>query len=417
MGRQWLGAARCALAANGGSWALGICLLLAAAGCDDSTKTSSLPDGDVDLETSAPDTTDTLDISPDVPADLADLATDSEVSVEDTSDVVDFTWLELASSYGTIETIAGTGLIPDKDFNGWNPTSEGGSALSAELSRPHIAVGDDAGHVYIADKDAHAVRRVDPDGTIHTYAGVSVAGDDGDVPGPADQRHLSSPNGVWVLPDGTLYILDLGNDKVRKVTPDGTLSTLFQIGGAGTGRGLWVADDESVAFVACGSQLKRWTPNDGVTVFANGFVSLGNLHPMGAQTLLAADRLSHQVFAIDLTTGAKQVIAGNGTTAGGGEGFLATETGLDEVRGVWAHPRGGFFVATHKGGQVWYVDSAQRMHLFVDGDTKDTHAGDGGPFNAPGPKISEPRAVTMDRAGNILITENDGGFIRRVNLR
>ncbi|PJB40217.1 MAG: hypothetical protein CO108_15460 [Deltaproteobacteria bacterium CG_4_9_14_3_um_filter_63_12] len=387
-------------------------ILLLLVGCDDSPATTPLPDTGAANDTS--DGVDAVDLVEDVPAELP---VDSDVAVDEGTDVVEFTWAELAASYGTIETIAGTGLIPDKDFNGWNPAAEGGSALAAELSRPHIAVADDAGNVYIADKDAHAIRRLDTDQTIHTIAGLNLAGDDGDVPGPATQRHLSSPNGLWAKPDGTLYIFDLGNDKVRKLTPDGTLSTLFRVGGSDTGRGLWVADDESVAYVACGSQLKRWTPSGGVTVFANGFVSLGNLYPSDDHTLLATDRLAHQVFAIDLTTGAKRLIAGNGTPGGGGEGFLATEAGLEEVRGVWAHPRGGFFLATHKGGQVWYVDTAGRIHLFVDGDSKNTHAGDGGPYNAPGPKIAEPRAVTMDRAGNVLITENDGGFIRRVNLR
>jgi hypothetical protein len=87
------------------------------------------------------------------------------------------------------------------------------------------------------------------------------------------------------------------------------------------------------------------------------------------------------------------------------------------VKAVWFHPEGGFFLATHKGGQVWYVDTAGFCHLFVDGDTDDTHAGDGGPYDAPGPKISEPRAVTMAPSGDVLITENDSGYVRRVALR
>ena len=73
-------------------------------------------------------------------------------------------------------------------------------------------------------------------------------------------------------------------------------------------------------------------------------------------------------------------------------------------------------MCTHKGGQVWYVDTDGLIHLFVDGDTDHTHAGDGASYAAPGPKLSEPRAVTMAPSGDVLITENDYGYVRRVRL-
>ncbi len=322
----------------------------------------------------------------------------------------------LVRRYDLLETIAGAGRIGTNGQNDWDPAFEGGPATAAELSRPHIALGDAAGNVYIADKDAHAIRRVGTDGVITTVAGTNVAGDDGDAPGPANERRLSSPNGLWVRADGTLYVYDLGNDKVRRVDTDGTMTTMFAVGGSGDGRGLWVSDDEQLAYVAAGTRLKRWRAGGGVEVLADGFVSLGNLHVAGDGTLRVADRLGHRVYIVG-EAGEKTVIAGNGTTTGGGDGALATMTGLDEVRGVWSYPDGGFFVCTHKGGQVWFVDPDGRLHLFLDGDTGDTHAGDGANFMTPGPKISEPRAVTMDPAGNVLVTESDFGYVRRVRLR
>jgi len=159
------------------------------------------------------------------------------------------------NSFGIIETLAGTGLISKKGKNGWKGSFEGGPAIAAELSRPHITLADAAGILYIADKDAHAIRRVALDGTISTLAGTGEAGDDGDAAGPAAKRRLSAPNGLWVLPDGTCYVYDLGNDKVRKVDPTGSMTTLFSVGGSGTGRGLWVAADESQAYISAGSSL------------------------------------------------------------------------------------------------------------------------------------------------------------------
>ena len=315
-------------------------------------------------------------------------------------------------SFGKIETIAGTAQIEDKGVNGWQAAFENGPATSSELSRPHMTVADTAGNLYVADKDAHAIRRISTEGTITTFAGTSEAGDDGDGPGVASAMRLSSPNGVWVTGSSAVYVLDLGNDKVREIK-DGTMQTLFTIGGASTGRGLWVADDASLADVAAGSAIKKWTPEDGVVVLASGFSSLGNLSVERDGNLLVADRGGHRVHRVS-PSGSKSVVAGNGQTTGGGDGQSALETGLNEVRGVWPEASGGFFVATHRGGQIWFIDSTGSIHLFVDGDSSDSHAGDGQAFDDASVRISEPRGISMDTQGNLLITEHDGGYVRRV---
>jgi len=438
-------------------WAIALLLLATWAACADAPTSVADTAADTDTDAASDTATDTdaaSDAASDADADTAadaaadtDTAADavSDTGTDTTSDAIADTPADTATDasawtfdaflaqYGVITTVAGRGLVGDKGVNGWDPSFEGGPAVDAELSRPHIALAapnSDGGDLYIADKDGHAVRRVTADGRIWTAAGTGVPGDDGDAPGPATERRLSSPNGLWVASDGTVYILDLGNDKVRRLSVDGQLSTLFVVGGVGAGRGLWVADDEALAYVAAGTQLKRWTPAGGVEVLADGFVSLGNLAvvPQGAPggtaspdawagQLLVADRGGSRVYRVDPASGAKTVLAGTGTPddlPGGGDGGLALLTGLDEVRGVWPHPRGGYLLACHKGDDVWFVDPDGVIHVFVEGKGGDTHAGDGLPVTAPGPKISEPRAVTMDAAGNVLITENDLGFVRRV---
>ena len=82
---------------------------------------------------------------------------------------------------------------------------EGGLALDAELSRPHMTMADVAGNLYIADKDAHAIRKVTTDGIIHTIAGTNTAGFNGD--GLGIDVQLSAPNGLYTMPDGTKTIL------------------------------------------------------------------------------------------------------------------------------------------------------------------------------------------------------------------
>ncbi|WP_333772579.1 RICIN domain-containing protein, partial [Streptomyces sp. IBSBF 3136] len=91
-----------------------------------------------------------------------------------------------------------------------------------------------AGDLYIADYGNNRVRKVTPDGTISTVAGTGTAGFGGDD-GPAASAKLSGPTGVAVDSAGDLYIADYGNNRVRKVTADGTISTVSGTGTAGFG--------------------------------------------------------------------------------------------------------------------------------------------------------------------------------------
>ncbi len=182
-----------------------------------------------------------------------------------------------------------------------------------------------------------------------------------------------------------------------------------------TGRGLWVNGDESLVYFASNFVVKKWTPQRGVEVVAQGFRSLGNLAVDPAGRLVVTDRKGHRVYRIE-EDGSPAPIAGNGATDGGGDGALALDTGLNGVRGIWILASGGYFLATHDGCQVWYVDTRGIIHLFLDGGPG-SHSGDGEPFRTPGLKIANPRAVTVDPAGNLIITENDYGFIRRVERR
>ncbi len=322
------------------------------------------------------------------------------------------------NSYGTLRTAAGKGEIRSKGVNGWTLAMEGGNAVDAELSRPHMTMADREGNLYIADKDAHAVRKVTPYGTIHTVAGTGEAGFNGD--GVAIETQLNQPNGLYTFPDGTTYILDLGNSRIRKLTTDGQLTTVVHDpSGIALGRGLWVSGDETLVYYASGDAVKRWTEAEGLTTYADGFLDLGNIDvdplywslPIG--NLVVTDRGASRVYRV-FPDGSKEAIAGNGEATGGGDGEKALDTATYGVRGICFGPNGGYYLATHEGGQVWYVDLDGTIHLLIDGDTDHTHAGDGEDISTPGPKISEPRAVALAPNGDLLVTENDYGYVRVV---
>jgi DNA-binding CsgD family transcriptional regulator/sugar lactone lactonase YvrE len=129
-----------------------------------------------------------------------------------------------------LSVYAGTGVSGD--------SGDGAAARDAKLHSPiGLAVDDQRGYVYIADSANNRIRKVDRSGVISPVAGTGgFYGDAGDG-GPALQAHLSFPFGVAIARDGTLFISDTGNNRVREVTPSGKIQAL-----AGTGQGGFTGD-------------------------------------------------------------------------------------------------------------------------------------------------------------------------------
>lgn len=322
----------------------------------------------------------------------------------------------LIQSYGLLTTIAGAGGST-ASANKWQAVFEGGPATNALLSRPHIAMADTNGNTFVADKDAHAIRKILPDGRIITVAGTGQPGNGTDEAATGTTVAMTEPNGLWVSGKGIVYILDLGNGKVRKLGPMAKTRTVFTVpGGILSGRGLWVNDAETLAYVSSGDRVLKWTSTGGITTHASGFSQLGNLAVDAAGLVYVTDRNAHRVFRIE-ADGTKTLLAGNGTTAGGGDGQLATATGLNQVRAIWLLPHGGILLGTDAGSQLWYLDKAGIIHLLLNGSANHTHAGDGTWFYAPSDqRLSKIRQVTMDHQGNILITEHDSGYVRLISF-
>ncbi len=332
---------------------------------------------------------------------------------------VESEWPEVAAMYGNLEILAGTGEFRGDGLNAWQEEFEGVDATTVELSRPHNAMADAAGNVYIADKGSHGIRQVRPDGTIVTVAGTKELGDGPDTDTDATEVALDNPNGVWVHADGTFFILDTGNSKIRRVETNGMARTLFSIPeGLVLGRGLWVSEDEDEAFVTSANRVLRWTREGGVKEFSGGYIQLGNIDMSPKGELYVTDRHALTVYRLD-SDGNRTPVAGNGDLAngpGGGDGGDALDTALHQPRGIFFHPLGGYFVAEHSGSRLWYVDTIGKIRLFING-SNGAHCCNGQAYNANSRnKLSEIRNVTVDHSGNVLITENDAGFVRIVEV-
>jgi DNA-binding CsgD family transcriptional regulator/sugar lactone lactonase YvrE len=150
-------------------------------------------------------------------------------------------------------------------------SGDGASAQAAKLHSPiGLAVDDERGFVYIADSGNNLIRRVDKSGVIRSVAGAGGFYGDGGDGGRALQAHLSFPFGVAVARNGTLFISDTGNNRLREVTPSGQIQAL-----AGTGHGGFTGDGGAAT-------RAEFSAPEGIAVDAAGH-------------LFVADTINHRV--------------------------------------------------------------------------------------------------------------------------
>ena len=152
-------------------------------------------------------------------------------------------------SNGTIATLAGSGTA---GFSG-----DGGPAASARLNHPSAVAVDASGNVFVADTGNNCIRKIDPLGAVSTVAGNgdTTFGGDG---GPAAGTGLSGPRGIAVDTAGNLYIADTGHNRIRKVTRDGTITTI-----AGNGTCCYSGDGGSAAAAQLNAPWGLWVDARG----------------------------------------------------------------------------------------------------------------------------------------------------------
>jgi len=157
---------------------------------------------------------------------------------------------------GTIDTVAGNG---QRGYSG-----DGGSPRSAALFAPvGVAISRD-GSLFIADTNNHRVRRIDHGGNIVTFAGSGRAAYGGDG-GPATSADLNLPTGLAFDSAGNVYIADSGNNRVRRVSPNGTITTV-----AGDGTTAVLAAPSSIAVSPTGVLFIADTDNHRVVKLVGG---------------------------------------------------------------------------------------------------------------------------------------------------
>ena len=244
-------------------------------------------------------------------------------------------------SNGVITTVAGTGT---KGYSG-----DGGQATSAQLYYPEGIAVDGQGNVYIADEYNHRIRKVTPDGIITTVAGTGTLGYSGDG-GQATSAQLNYPYGVAVDGQGNVYIADDDNNRIRKVTTDGIITTV-----AGTG----TAGDTGDGGQATSAQI--YDPY-AVAVDAQGNLYIG-------------EDSGHRVRKV--SGGVITTVAGTGTKGFSGDGGQATSAQLYYPDGVAVDAAGNLYIADEYNHRIRKVSGG--IITTVAGTGTEGFSGDGGP--------------------------------------
>ncbi len=332
---------------------------------------------------------------------------------------------------GIINVIAG---------NGVNFTSgDGGLAVNAGLTQPTAIAVDSAGNVYIGDYDGD-IRKVTPDGIIHTIAGNGNSGFGGDN-GPATAAMLYDPSGLAVDTAGNLYIADTFNNRVRKITPDGIIRTIAGTGHAGlsgdngpataaqlnypTRIGLDPAGNLYISDFL-NQRVRKVDVHGIITTFAGGgFDPSDNVPATNAPLIpagLAIDSGGNVYIADFFSSGIRKVNAqGLINTIAGGSGAVGFSGDGGPAREAVFHfffhpalaidPSGNIFVADDRNERIRKIGTDNIIQTVV-GNGLFHFSGDGGP--ATSATLEYPNSVVEDAAGNIYITEQLGSRIRRV---
>jgi len=223
---------------------------------------------------------------------------------------------------------------------GADDTGDGGSALLAALGQPEGIALDNAGNIYFSDAAANRVRRIAPDGSIQTFAGTGTAGFAGDG-GPATAAQLNQPYGLAIDRAGNLYIADLGNARVRKVSIDGAIQTV-------AGGGAFPATNQGQGGPATSAQLIE--PRN-VT-----------LDPSGS--LYISDFGAHQVYSVAVN-GTLTLMAGTGVAGFSGDGTSALLGQLNAPAGLAVDSVGGLYVADSGNNRVRKVYNGVIISVFT----------------------------------------------------
>ena len=332
------------------------------------------------------------------------------------------------SSGGLVSTLAGTA----GDYGSVNETG-----AAARFSYPRNVAVDKAGNIYVADEGNNTIRKITPGGVVSTLAGM--AEQTGSTDGTGTAARFNNPSGVAVDSTGHVYVAELYNHTIRKITPDGVVTTFAGTAGVygsadGTGTAALFYRPADVAVDSAGNVyvaeefnriIRKITPGGVVTTLAGTASNFGSAdgtgpaaqfeHPLGVDVDNAGN-----VYVADVYNYTIRKITPGGvvTTLAGTAGVYGT------TDGTGAAARFGYTssVAVDGTGNVYVVDgSYHTIRKITPGGVVTTIGGTVGVLGSadgigPAALFNLPAGVAVDEAGNLYVADSRNHAIRKGQL-
>ncbi len=281
---------------------------------------------------------------------------------------------------GIVTTVAGTGT-PD-----WG--GDGGPAVEAHLNYPSDLICDGKGNLYISDRSNNRIRKVDARGTISTVVGLGLPEFGGDF-GPATDAFLKYPFGIDLDQKGNLYIADRGNNRIRKVDTQGIITTV-----AGDGTHFFAGD------YGPATRASLAYPTD-VVVDDRG-------------TLYIADRNNNRIRKVD-PLGILTTVMGIGKYEYNGDNEIASETTLHLPFALALSPDGKLIIVDRNHFRVRSMDLKNHAIATVAGNGKFWFRGDGGP--GAGATLDSPSGMAVDSKGHVIFSDKMHNRLRWIDRK
>lgn len=283
-----------------------------------------------------------------------------------------------------VVTLAGTGIGAQ--------SADGGPGTAASVWQPRGVVVDPMGNVLFTDNLNRRVRKISPAGVISAFAGTGEAGSGGDG-GQAKDATLNSPTGIAIDAAGNVFISDQSTHRVRRVAPDGIITT---VAGTGEGFGGYGGDGGPAKDAQLNSPQDLAVDKDG--------------------NLLIADYGNSRIRKVTVADGKITTIAGTGLYGFSGDGGLATLADLATPTGVAVDATGNIYIADLGNQRVRKISVADGKISTIAGTGTAGFSGDGGQAANAAINLSFPSFIAVDGAGDVYLADRSNNRIRKITI-